>query len=117
MRLFKKEVLFTILFILLGLTAAKQAVAQELKDVHSNLYGRVVDGSTMQYLADVEVRIQGLERVASTDEKGRFAFDNVEPGSYTVVVRVPGFKEWIKEVDVADEGTELKIVLERKEGI
>ncbi|HEX6982813.1 MAG TPA: carboxypeptidase-like regulatory domain-containing protein [Balneolaceae bacterium] len=115
MRLFKKEVLFTALFLLTGLATANQAAAQELKNVHSNLYGRVVADSTMQPLADVEVRVQGLERVASTDEKGRFAFDNVEPGPYTVSVRAPGYKDWIKEVDVADEGTELKIVLEREE--
>lgn len=114
MRLFRKEVFFSVFFVVLvfSLTAGK-AVAQE--NVHANLYGIVIADSTMKPLADVEVRILGLDRVATTDELGLFSFDMLEPGPYTVVVNVPEFQPWSRDIEVTNEGKELRIVLKREE--
>lgn len=115
MCLLKKEVLFSALMLILGITmVSNRAIAQE--NVPANLYGTVVD-STMQPLADIEVRIQGLDKAVTTDEQGRFSFDRLEPGNYTVVVQAPEYQPWSKEVEVTDEGKELQIVLKKaKEG-
>lgn len=118
MWLFKKTVIVAVatLFILQAMPGA--ASGQKSREVvySSNLYGTVSD-SNSQPLVDVEVRIEGLDKVATTDEHGRFSFDELEPGPYTVEVLVPEFKPWNQDVVVPNEGKKLEIVLERAEEI
>lgn len=66
------------------LAAAQQAHA-------SVLAGRVVSDVTTRALAEAEVTIAALKRVAHTDSAGLFAFDGLPAGSHEILVRHVGF--------------------------
>ncbi|HYO62982.1 MAG TPA: carboxypeptidase regulatory-like domain-containing protein, partial [Pyrinomonadaceae bacterium] len=65
---------------------AQQQSAGTLRGVVSDPVGAVVVGATVT-VADAA----GVERTATTDEEGRYAFSALAPGSYTVRVSAAGF--------------------------
>ncbi len=114
MYLFKKKVFFSAVLVLLGVgLIVNQSMAQEKAD--GKLYGKVVDKSSTQALADVEVKLQNTEKKATTGEKGMYAFKSLKTGTYTVTVDAKGYKDWEKEVKVTAEGKELTIKLKPTE--
>lgn len=87
---------------------SNQAAAQ------ASLAGTVVDDSTQQAIADVEVRIEAIDESATTDSEGNFSFDNLQPGTHTVSVSASDYEHWSREVEVVDESKELNINLKKK---
>src|SRR5207244_12839112 len=71
------------------LPAAPQALRTGLVE------GSVIDGATGQPLKDATVTLSFVgprpEREMKTDEKGLFAFIDVEPGQYELKVEQPGY--------------------------
>lgn len=65
-----------------GLTPIAPAVA--------NLYGVVADGDTGHALEGVKVTINGL--VTYTDSLGRYTFEGLTPGSYTITFEKEGYE-------------------------
>jgi hypothetical protein len=65
----------------------------------SSISGTVIDAVTQQPLRDAEVRVHGYSDSATarsqqstvTDNNGRFAFDNLPPGSYSVAASHTGY--------------------------
>ncbi len=53
-------------------------------------------------LHDATVQITQLKRKVRTDNDGKYSFDNVPPGRYTVTVHNDGFGDVTKSIDVAD---------------
>jgi iron complex outermembrane recepter protein len=76
------------------------------------LNGRLVNADTGEALPGAVIVIDELRREAVTKDDGSFAFDNVVPGSYHVVVRMPGFSSRRTEVTVAAAAAPLTLQVE-----
>ena len=89
----KRQALFGVLGLLLMLVFAPLVLAQHIRGA---LEGTVTDqnGAVVQGAA---VTLQsvgtGVEAKASTDERGRFGFQNLEAGTYTITVEKSGFRK------------------------
>ncbi len=57
------------------------------------LSGTVVDEATNEALVGVKVELAGTDKVAYTDFDGNYAFENLEPGTYTVKASYVSYKE------------------------
>jgi len=60
----------------------------------ANLYGVVTDAQTGYPIAGVKVTIDGL--VTSTDSSGRYAFEGLTPGSYTITFEKEGYETEVR---------------------
>ena len=69
--------------------------------VQAGVRGRVVDAESGDGLGDAEVFLEGLPAGVSTDRRGRFRFDAVEPGSYLIRVQRLGYESRADSVVVA----------------
>lgn len=76
----------------------------------TSLSGSVVDQTTGEPVADVEVWIDGVGTRVS-DASGSFAFDNVPRGNWVLTVRHVAYGAHWQEVEVADEPLGLTIRL------
>jgi hemoglobin/transferrin/lactoferrin receptor protein len=57
--------------------------------------------------------VQAVLRVATTDRQGGFAFDNIIPGTYEILVSHPGFSTHRQAIAVINDATaEIRITLE-----
>lgn len=67
-----------------------------------SLKGRVKSDSLEIYLPGVDVTIPELNLVAKTDSKGFFTFNTIQRGRYSIMFKYPGYKTYIKSVDIKD---------------
>lgn len=81
----------------------------------ATLSGYVWDAASETVLAGIEVKIDGQDLKATTDEEGYFSFESLEAGEYTVKVEHEGFDTYEQAIVVADEPVTLNILLERAE--
>jgi len=85
--------------------------------------GVVVESGSRQPLVDASVSVSsdtpGLFGGGqnTTDSNGRFVFDDLEPKSYTISVRKPGFQLEKKTVSAGDPGPDVTVELVRGEGL
>lgn len=113
MYLIKKKALFSALVLMLGMAMISNVSFAQQKDVSTaTISGKVVKASTNEALSGVEVQLKGLDKKATTDQKGTYSFDGLKPGTYTVVVEAEGYKTWKKEVKLNSEDKTLDIKLE-----
>lgn len=54
--------------------------------------GKVIDQSSLEELAGVEVRIQNTDIVTFTDLDGRFSFASLPAGNYTLEFRLVSYR-------------------------
>ena len=83
------------------------------EDVH--LSGYVWDAVSETAVAGIEVKIDGHEMEATSNEEGYFSFETLEPGEYTVKVDIEGYEAYEQLITVSDEPVTLNILLERSE--
>jgi hypothetical protein len=98
----KAIMLFCILMLLCG-SAFGQTVT-------SNLLGTIIDPQQAVIPgAEVQVTDQtlGLVRTTITTAEGIFRFNNLQPGTYTVAIKVPGFKGYLQK-DIALTASETR---------
>ena len=60
----------------------------------ANLYGVVTDAETGSPIPGVEVTLNGL--VTYTDSLGRYAFEGLSPGSYTIEFSKDGYETLVR---------------------
>jgi len=60
----------------------------------ANLYGVVTDAETGYAVQGVKVTIDGL--ITYTDSLGRYAFDGLTPGSYTITFEKEGYETLVR---------------------
>ena len=76
-------------------SAAAQPSPFEIKGPNAHAAGRVIDQATNMPIADARIifAFRGRTRLqATTDQDGRFAYDELEPGPYRLtVVQKPGY--------------------------
>jgi hypothetical protein len=93
-----------------AVTADKQVVLEE-----ADLSGYVWDAVSETAVAGVDVKIDGYDLKATTNEEGYFSFETLEPGEYTVKVEHEGYEAYEQVFTVEDEPVTMNILLERAE--
>lgn len=85
--------------------------------VDSAVQGFVVDHVTKKPVSDVVVYLyskQGRREIKS-DASGYFAFPQLLPGEFTLIVEGDGYKSYRKELVVPKEGLMFKLALQEEE--
>ncbi len=71
------------------------------KTKKASLSGQVIDQKTGENLAGVLVQIDGTDIKTYTDFEGKFSFDNVDPGSYSVSIDMISYvKDEVKNIQI-----------------
>ncbi len=97
-------------------------VTVDLEAPPARLAGTVVEADSGRPLGDVGIRLEdeggGMRFVsmATTDSSGRFAFEDLEPGSYRVSFQKPAYQVETRELTAAEE-SDLRVEMRRGEGI
>ncbi|HKJ46116.1 MAG TPA: carboxypeptidase-like regulatory domain-containing protein [Balneolales bacterium] len=89
------------------------AQATETNTKAATLKGMVVDASSGNPIADIEVQLKGTDNSTMTDSTGYFEFTDLEAGSFTLYVDADGYKEYEQTVDLTEEGAQVTIKLEQ----
>ncbi|HKE59509.1 MAG TPA: TonB-dependent receptor, partial [Pyrinomonadaceae bacterium] len=84
-------VLGLLLIVTLGSTALGQHIRGALEGTINDPNGAVVEGAAVT-LKNVGT---GISSTATTDDRGRFNFQNLEPGNYSVTVEKTGFRKYV----------------------
>jgi phage tail sheath gpL-like len=79
----------------------------------ATLKGMVVDASSGNPIADIEVQLKGTDNSTMSDSTGYFEFTDLEAGSYTLYVDADGYKEYEQSVDLTEGGAQVTIKLEQ----
>ena len=78
-----------------------------------SISGKVIDFTSGEALAGVEVAIEGSSKKVHTDFDGNFKIDNVKPGSYNLIASYISYKKsFIEKLDVEKPNQELNIKLQ-----
>lgn len=85
-----------ILPVIIILSAAFAAIAQQPT---GRIEGLVTHGAD-EVIHDASVQISSLKLSVLTDESGKFVFENIAPGRYTVRVHMEGFSDETRIIDV-----------------
>lgn len=98
----------TVLAVLLAIASATPALGQE----YGGVRGRVVEAQTTRPLPTALVRIIEEHRQEPAGRDGEFAFANLAPGTYTLLVELIGYSPERRQVEVrAGEITSLEVEL------
>ena len=68
--------------------------------------GNAVPGATIRFVR----RADFSRNQTQTDDQGQFAFNNLEPGEYTLTAEFPGFAPITKTITISDEAIHTAIV-------
>jgi protocatechuate 3,4-dioxygenase beta subunit len=74
--------------------------------------GKVVDQTTGEALAGVEVKLAGADKKAYTDFDGNFRFEELKPGQYQVITSYISYEKASKEFKVDDKNNQVSIELQ-----
>ncbi len=80
------------------------------------LSGKITNAANGNFVSPAKINIIELQLFKAADLEGRFSFENLAPGIYTVKVTAPGFQEKVQsEVLITNaRPTELNVELEEK---
>lgn len=88
--------------LLLGILMVGKVQAQDPCDCF--IQGVVRDKSTKEAIVGALVRIPGINRVTTTDVKGRYKLEDLCQGTYQVQAEIIGYKPIIIKIDLIHEG-------------
>jgi hypothetical protein len=86
-------------------TSARMSVGEDMYLIG----GTVSDGT--RPIANAWVRLDGGNRVFTTDAEGHFRIDRIQPGNHTLVVRSVGFKDASRAVQVPQPDGQYDVIL------
>lgn len=111
-----KFLLRSLLFVLPSLGCHYIAEASGFKKVpvDSTVQGFIMDHATKKPVSDVIISLYSKQgrRDFKTDASGFFAFPQLLPGEFTLVVEKDGYKGYRKELIVPKEGLMFKLSLQ-----
>lgn len=97
--------------ILFGLFACKEDYVEP--QFYGSLQGQVLQADDLTPIADAIVKISPLNTTAITDAEGKFVFEEIPVGGYTLEVRRQGFDTELQSVEVLkDKTSQFDILLE-----
>lgn len=82
-----------------------QPVAIE-KNTDANVYGHVINKSSGEHLPFVTIQLKGTTIVTTTDHTGHYFLKNLPEGTFTVVVKMVGYKTQEKKVAIKHDATQ-----------
>ena len=94
----KAQVLFIALVLFVGFNSfksEKKATVESTAEatmLNNSITGLVIDNSTGEALAGVEISIEGTQLKTYTDFDGKFAFEGIQPGDYKVCTTYISYK-------------------------
>jgi protocatechuate 3,4-dioxygenase beta subunit len=78
-----------------------------------SISGKVIDFTSGEALAGVEVAIEGSSQKVHTDFDGNFKIENVKPGSYNLIASYISYKKsFIEKLNIEKQNQELNIKLQ-----
>lgn len=78
-----------------------------------SISGKVIDFTSGEALAGVEVAIEGLSKKVHTDFDGNFKIENIKPGSYNLIASYISYnKSFIEKLEVEKPNQKLNIKLQ-----
>jgi predicted nicotinamide N-methyase len=78
-----------------------------------SISGKVIDFTSGEALAGVEVTIEGSTKKVHTDFDGNFKIENLKPGSYNLIASYISYnKSFIEKIDTEKSNKELNIKLQ-----
>ncbi len=78
-----------------------------------SISGKVIDFTSGEALAGVEVAIEGSTKKVHTDFDGNFKIENLKPGAYNLIASYISYnKSFIEKLDIEKSNTELNIKLQ-----
>src|SRR5215813_12509326 len=106
----KKFTAITLILFLALINFSSLAVARDgdSNDQNTNaveLRGIVTDEQNA-YMVAVPVTLtdaEGKTQTATTDDKGRYRFTGLKPGTYTLTVEVEGFAKFVQQVELGNK--------------
>lgn len=84
-----------------GIAAGMGAVPLAAQDAATGVRGQVTDATTGRPLAGAHVHVEGTNHGALADAAGRFALNGIPAGSTTIVVRLLGYTDGRRQLDVS----------------
>ncbi|HKP47381.1 MAG TPA: carboxypeptidase regulatory-like domain-containing protein [Pyrinomonadaceae bacterium] len=100
-------------FLVTPTTLSREAAAFQ-RDWDCRIFGRV--STAGQAVAYAKVTAEGpVKRETYTDATGRYAFRNLQPGTYLITVVLPGFRSFRRSVEVRGTFSPLEAIGEKRE--
>jgi hypothetical protein len=79
----------------------------------ASISGKVIDFTSGEALAGVEIAIEGSSKKVHTDFDGNFKIENIKPGEYNLIASFISYnKSFIEKFDVAKSNQALNIKLQ-----
>ncbi|MEX0686588.1 MAG: SusC/RagA family TonB-linked outer membrane protein [Balneolales bacterium] len=78
----------------------------------ADLSGKVTDARTGEELPGVNIYIPSLERGVATGLDGTFNLENIQPGSYSLIVTYVGYERFEESVEIGTQNLTLDIELQ-----
>lgn len=75
------------------------------KNTDANVYGHVINKSSGEHLPFVTIQLKGTTIVTTTDHTGHYFLKNLPEGTFTVVVKMVGYKTQEKKVAIKHDAT------------
>lgn len=104
---------FLVLFTLLAFTT--NIIIKDSKETATattiSLSGNVMDLTSGETLAGVEVKLEGCDKKVYTDFDGNYSFTNLKPGKYSVIASYISYnKSYIEKIDLtSNEDLNIKL--------
>lgn len=76
------------------------------KNTDVNVYGHVINKSSGEHLPFVTIQLKGTTIVTTTDHTGHYFLKNLPEGTFTVVVKMVGYKTQEKKVAIKHDATQ-----------
>lgn len=75
----------------------------------ATIKGKVKDVATGEYLIGASVMISELGKGLIADKKGKYKFENIEKGNYSISAQYIGYKKEIKKIKISKKDDEITI--------
>lgn len=109
--------LIAVVFAFAGIKGNSENKNKSTETVSANaavsISGKVIDFTSGEALAGVEVVIEGSTKKVHTDFDGNFKIENLKPGSYNLIASFISYnKSFVEKLDIEKSNQELNIKLQ-----
>lgn len=108
----KAVMLVSVMILSFGVAFATSTPDAERTEIatFASVTGSVVDANSGEAIPNATVTVN--ETSATTDEYGAFTIEELEAGSYTLIVEAEGYESAEQSVEVTEEGAAVEITLQ-----